>query len=321
MTLGGRPDRRQRRGESTPPLSRWAAIVSNSTSDGGEQPVEHERQERQLEHVEPDIDAELVVGATERALLRNSSHSCQCDVAGNARMSPSTAAVGIADETQSTAEHLVEALDDGMHVGREVRGGQAVGDGQVETRDHQEGREEHPEQEHLGTDDAPEHVASIERVVPQRVDVDAGDGPPEHQDDQRQRADGQSHRAARRSPARPRSRQIGGTRHRVKLRGARRRGGSGNPDGPAGWCDRSGNRHRRSPVPPTSCPRSPARRGRPDRPANTPSFRRAGMPRRLARRRPAGCRRAPRRCAGTSTRDRAHEPSWRSCRGHRRPRR
>jgi len=43
-----------------------------------------------------------------------------------------------------------------------------------------ENGEEHAEQRHLGADDAPEDVRAAEAVVPQLVDVEAGDGPAEH---------------------------------------------------------------------------------------------------------------------------------------------
>jgi hypothetical protein len=71
-----------------------------------------------------------------------------------------------------------------MHVGRERGGGGAVGDEQVDRGDQREGDEEDREQRRLGAELAPEDVLPIERIVPQVVDVEAGDRPSEDQDEQ-----------------------------------------------------------------------------------------------------------------------------------------
>ena len=47
---------------TTPPLRTWVSTVSTDQHHGDEQPVEHEADERQLEHVEADVGAELGVG-------------------------------------------------------------------------------------------------------------------------------------------------------------------------------------------------------------------------------------------------------------------
>ena len=88
------------------------------------------------------------------------------------------------------AEHVVEALDVRMDVGRERRGRGAIGDEQVQRGDHQEEQEEADEQRELRPDHAPEHVTAAERLVPQVVDVEPGDRPAEDQDEQEQRTDG-----------------------------------------------------------------------------------------------------------------------------------
>ena len=81
----------------------------------------------------------------------------------------------------------MEALDVRVDVGREAARREAVGDQQVEPGEDGEGREEHREQRDLGPDDAPEDVGPTEALVPQEVDVEPGDRPPEHDDEQEQR--------------------------------------------------------------------------------------------------------------------------------------
>ena len=67
-------------------------------------------------------------------LLRNSSHACHCDVVGRATRTANSAGDDVADEAQAVAEQLVEALDVRVHVGREARRREPVGDQQVERR-------------------------------------------------------------------------------------------------------------------------------------------------------------------------------------------
>ena len=102
------------------------------------QPVEQERQERQLENVEPDIGTELGIGDAELAGIAEQqpvlpqSHrrerQQQCEQQGDA----------VTHHTETLAEQLVEPLDVRMHIGRELRRCSPVGDQQVEPGDHDE---------------------------------------------------------------------------------------------------------------------------------------------------------------------------------------
>ena len=64
----------------------------------------------------------------------------------------------------------------------------------------------------LGADDAPEHVGPTEPVVPQEVDVEAGQRPSEHDDEQEEDADDDEDDAAR-DPPPPPAGEVGGTPH------------------------------------------------------------------------------------------------------------
>ena len=120
-------------------------------------------------------------------LLRNSSHSCHCDVVGRATSSASSAGAEVPEQPQAVAEQLVEPLDVRVHVGREPRRREPVGDQQVDAGEQRERREEQREQRQLGAEDAPEDVGPAEPVVPQVVDVEAGERPAEHDDEQEER--------------------------------------------------------------------------------------------------------------------------------------
>ena len=67
VALRGRPHRRHRRGEHDAAVEDVGEHRHHEHEDhGDEQPVEHEAEERQLEHVEPDVGVELRVVDAER---------------------------------------------------------------------------------------------------------------------------------------------------------------------------------------------------------------------------------------------------------------
>ena len=111
------------------------------------------------------------------------------------------------------AEQLVEALDVRVHVGREAARRQAVGDGRLTPASTANTARNMREQRQLGADHAPEDVAATEPVVPQEVDVEAGDGPPEHDDDQEEDADGDEDGAPGDPPSGPPTGEVRGTPH------------------------------------------------------------------------------------------------------------
>ena len=179
-----------------------------------EQPVEHEAQERQLEHVEPDVDAELGVGPAERAAVAEQHPLLPLGRRRQGHDDRQEDGTGVAHEPQSVPEHLVEALHDRMDVGGEALGRQPVGDEQVDAGQQQERGEEDQEQRALGPDDAPEHVGAPQAVVPEVVDVEPGDGPSEHDKDEDEDAerdeDGPTGDA---TPTCSPPREVGGTAH------------------------------------------------------------------------------------------------------------
>ena len=123
-------------------------------------------------------------------LLRNSSHDCHCDVVGRATRTAKHAG----DERSGTAAGGARTARGSAR----RRGARWPGSGsatsrsaidQVDAGEHGERAEEQREQRQLGADHAPEHVGLAEAVVPQEVDVEAGDGAAEdHDDDEEQDA-------------------------------------------------------------------------------------------------------------------------------------
>ena len=114
--------------------------------------------------------------------LRNSSQSCHWPTAGAANSRPASSGDADAQQPQAVPEELVEALDEGMGVGRERRRRQAVGDDQVEDGQRREGAAEQHEHQQLGPQHRPEHARPADRVEPQVVDVEAGEEPAEQQE-------------------------------------------------------------------------------------------------------------------------------------------
>ena len=158
-----------------------------------EQPVDGERDERQLEDVEPDVDVELGVLDTERLAVAEQQPVLPPRHRRKGEHDRQHERRAVPHQPQTLPEHLVEAFDVGVHVGRELGRGGSVGHVQVEPRQDQEHQEEQEEQGRFGADLAPEHVGATERLVPQRVDVEAGDRPAEHHDQEEQQAEHDQH--------------------------------------------------------------------------------------------------------------------------------
>ena len=107
---------------TTPPLRTWDSTVSNSTSSSGdEQPVEHEPEERQLEHVEPDVGVELPVGDAERAAVAEQQPRLPLGGRREGDEDRQHERAAVAQQPQALPEDLVEPLDVRVGVGREAR--------------------------------------------------------------------------------------------------------------------------------------------------------------------------------------------------------
>ena len=85
-----------------------------------EQPVDREREERQLEHVEADVDVELRVAHAERHAVAEQQPFLPVRRRRQRQDEGEHDRRGVADEAQPVPEHLVEALDVRVHVGREL---------------------------------------------------------------------------------------------------------------------------------------------------------------------------------------------------------
>ena len=172
------------------------------------QPVESERQERQLEHVEPDISTELRVVDAEVArvpkqqpvlpLLGGWQREHQSEEHGGA----------VADETQATPEHLVESLDVGMHIRWEHARREPIGEPQVDERERDEEGEEDSEQRQLRNQLSPKDVGATEAVMPEVIEVEAGDAAAEHHHQEENRAERDESDTTTRAAARRWSREV-----------------------------------------------------------------------------------------------------------------
>ena len=144
--------------------------------DAGERPVDHERQERQPEHVEAHVLAELrvddaeVLGVGEEdpalPLPRHPGPGDDGEEGGHDE----------AHERGAPADQLPVALDDLLlRAGGPEGGRQAVGDEQVDVeQDEEDGGEDRPEGD-AGAQHAGEDARVVERVEPEVVGVEAGD--------------------------------------------------------------------------------------------------------------------------------------------------
>jgi hypothetical protein len=157
---------------------------------GGEQPVEHERQERQLEDVETDVGVELCVGDAELTCIAEQQPVLPQGHGGQREEQREQQGDGVPDDAQALAEQLVEPFHVGVHVRREMCRCSPVRDEQVQPGDHDEGQEEDQEQRGLGLEHTPEHVVAAKGIVPQEVDVEPCNRATEDQHEQEQPTDG-----------------------------------------------------------------------------------------------------------------------------------
>ena len=110
-----------------------AAVRIEHDDERDEQPAQHEREERQLEDVEADVDVELLVGDAEFACVTEQQPALPLADRRQREEHGEEHGGAVADETQTMAEHVVEPLDVRVHVRRERCGRHSVGDEQVET--------------------------------------------------------------------------------------------------------------------------------------------------------------------------------------------
>lgn len=161
-----------------------------------EQPVEHERDERQLEHVEADVVAEVAIGDAERLAVAEHQPVLPTADGGHCEQEPEHDGDREPEDAHAVPEELVEALDQRVRVGRERSGRQPIGDDEVQQRKHHERAREHGEHGELGTQHAPEHVGTTHRLVPQVVDEETGEeASGEQQPDERDRKNDEQHPA------------------------------------------------------------------------------------------------------------------------------
>ena len=148
----------------------------------GEEPVEHEGDERQPEHVEADVVMELCVGDPEA--LRVAEHQPVLPVTDGRRSEQQAGdgGDGDAEGAQPVTEELVEPLDHRVGVGGERRRRETVGDDQVQYRQCDERAAEQDEHQQLGTQHRREHTGPADGIEPQVVGVEAGEEATEQQD-------------------------------------------------------------------------------------------------------------------------------------------
>ncbi len=155
----------------------------------GEEPVEGEGHERQPEHVEADVVAELLVGDPERLAVAEQGPRRPLTGGRQREQQSEEDGDGDAHQAQSATEQVVEPLHHRVHVRRERERGEPVGDHEVEDSDGDEGATEHREQRDLADQHTPEHVATADARVPQVVDVEAGQEPGGQQQGDEDRCD------------------------------------------------------------------------------------------------------------------------------------
>ena len=132
VAAGALADAGHRRGEHHAAVQQVGDQRDEQHHDrGDEQPVEHEAEERQLEHVEADVDAELGVGGAEALAVAEQQPRLPLPGGGRGEGEGEQGGDEVAVEPEAPTEHLVEALDVGVHVGREPGGREPVGDGEV----------------------------------------------------------------------------------------------------------------------------------------------------------------------------------------------
>ena len=147
----------------------------------GEEPIDHEGDEGQAEHVEADVVAELGVGDSERLLVAEHQPVLPVAHCGCGEQQSGDDGYADAQRPQPVAEELVEPLDQRMGVGGECGRSQPIGDHQVEYGERHEGSTEQEEHQQLGTKHGGEDTGPADRVEPQVVGVEAGEEPTEQQ--------------------------------------------------------------------------------------------------------------------------------------------
>jgi hypothetical protein len=168
----------------------------------GEQPVDHERHERQPEHVEPDVLVELgVLDAEVAAVLEQDprvplGRRPRPGDQGQQRRHPEPHLGGPAGHQVVVAlQQLV------LGPGRAERRRHDLGDVEVGPRQQEEGQDEDEGQAELGGQDPPLDAPQAQRVEPEVVGVDPGDATQRRQEDEQDdQADDEQHPAAARAP-------------------------------------------------------------------------------------------------------------------------
>ena len=97
-----------------------------------EQPVEHERDEWQLEHVEADVVAKVLIRATERLAVAEHQPVLPASDGRCREQQAEDHGDSEAEQPHAMTEELVEALDQWVGVGRETGRRKAIGDDQVQ---------------------------------------------------------------------------------------------------------------------------------------------------------------------------------------------
>ena len=162
----------------------------------GEQPAHHEAEERQTEHVEADVSAELGIGDAEvhavgeqQPLLPPARYTQSGDEGKQARQDEAH------QPSPATHHQVVAAQQVLLRPGWPDAGGQAVGHRQVPVQHPEEQQSEQGHQHDLGTQDRDEHVLVTQGVEPQVVGPEAGDSPQGEQKNEERRHDPANYQA------------------------------------------------------------------------------------------------------------------------------
>ena len=143
---------------------------------GGEQPVDDERQERQLEDVEADVDMELRVLDVEGHVVPEQQPLLPLARRARARDHSKEQRDRDAHQAGAPPDELAVPLDQLLLGTRrpELRR-DAVGDEEVDPQQHEEDRDEHDGERDLGAEHAAPHPGLLDRLEPQVVGVEGRD--------------------------------------------------------------------------------------------------------------------------------------------------
>ena len=139
------------------------------------EPTDRERDERQTEHVEADVFAELRIFDAERLAVTEQQPLLPLAGGRQREQQAEHCRRSETHQAQATTEEVMEPLDHRVHVGREGHRRQTVGDDEVHHGHGDEHRSEESEQERLAAEYTPEHVAPMDTEVPEVVDVETGE--------------------------------------------------------------------------------------------------------------------------------------------------